>query len=264
MSRREVRSRMPRNSSLESTEPLGLLGELMMTSLVLGGHFEAGVLVGLDKDAYSAGVIDDVFVGDPVGDRGDDLIARVYERLDEVEDGVLAADRDETFGGGIVGTEVERMARDDGFAKLQGAAGVGVLGEIRFDGGNGSLLNVVGGGEVGLTGAEIDDVDAFAAKTVGVGRDLQGRRNADGGNALGYLCGGLHGYLPIYRYGENFLRRRTATGSGTKVETSPPRVMISLIRRELMKENSSPESRKMVSVSGRMRRFRSAICSSVS
>jgi hypothetical protein len=60
---------------------------------------EAFGFIGLDEDALAAGVIDHVLVGDPVGDGDDDLVAFIEEDLGEVEDGVLAADGDDTFGG---------------------------------------------------------------------------------------------------------------------------------------------------------------------
>ena len=71
------------------TPPEGLQGELMMIILVfgvmalldhVGGEGEAVGLVGFDEDALAAGVVDDVLVGDPVGDGDDDFVAGVDEQ----------------------------------------------------------------------------------------------------------------------------------------------------------------------------------------
>ena len=107
------------------------------------------------------------------------------QRLHQIEDGVLAADRDQAFAGRVVGSVVVVMARADGLLQLHGAAGRRVLGEIGVDGGDGGRLDVVGRREIRLAGAEIHDVDAFAAEAVGFGGDFHGGGFADARDALG-------------------------------------------------------------------------------
>ena len=101
------------------------------------------------------------------------------QRLHEIEDGVLAAHRDHAFGGRVFGAVIVVVAVADRLLQLQRPAGGRVLGEVGIDGGDGGLLDVVGRREVGLARAEIDDVDAFAAKPVGIGGDFHRRRFAD-------------------------------------------------------------------------------------
>ncbi len=78
------------------------------------------------------------------------------------------------------------------FAQFRRSAGVGVLGEVGIDRVDGGLLDVGGRREIRLASAEIDDVDAFAAQAVRIGRDLHRGRNTDRGDTFGYFSGGLH------------------------------------------------------------------------
>ena len=64
-----------------------------------GRQAEAFLLVRLDEDALAARVIHDVFVRDPVRHRDDHFIAGIDQRLRVVEQHVLAAHRDDAFGG---------------------------------------------------------------------------------------------------------------------------------------------------------------------
>jgi hypothetical protein len=70
--------------------------------------------------------------------------------------------------------------------QLGQAGGGGVVVEPRLGaGGHGRLDDVVGGGEVGLAGAEADDVLPGGLERLGLGVDGQGGRLGDGGDAAG-------------------------------------------------------------------------------
>ena len=74
----------------------------------------------------------------------------------------LPPTRDDAFGGLVVGAEILRVPLANGLLQFGCAAGRGVLGEVLFERADGRLLDVVGRGKVGLAGAEIHHVHAFA------------------------------------------------------------------------------------------------------
>ncbi len=93
-----------------------------------------------------------------------------------------------------------------------------------------------GVGKVRFARTEIDHVYAFAAQTVRVGGNLHSGRNADGRDSFGDLRSGLHQYLNLLLNRKVFSHAGCEHVGGTNCATSPPRVMISLIMRELMNE----------------------------
>ena len=103
----------------------------------------------------------------------------VDQHLHEVEDDVLAADRHHALGRRVGRAEVLGVALADRFLQLHCAAGSGVLGEIVLDGPDGRLFDVVGGGEVRLPGAEVDQVHAPRTQFLGVARHFHCGRDAD-------------------------------------------------------------------------------------
>ena len=94
------------------------------------GDFKALLFVGLDEHAMPASVVDHVFISHPVRHRNDDLVARIDQRLGDVEYGVLAAHRNHAFGHAVVGTEIFLMPLADSFAQFLRTAGGGVFGEV--------------------------------------------------------------------------------------------------------------------------------------
>ena len=129
-------------------------------------------------------VFDDVVERDPVGGGQDDFIALVDESRHGVENDVLGADAGDALVGRVCGTEVLRMPVADGFLELGDAAGGGVLGEVFIQGADGGLLDVVGRGEVGLTGAEGYDVNSFGFELGGLGGYGHGGGFADVRNSV--------------------------------------------------------------------------------
>ena len=152
---------------------------------IVGREGEAVGLVAFDENALAARVIHDVFVGHPIRNRDDHFVAVLDERLHQIENRVLAADRYQALGGRVSGAVIVMMARANRLLQLERSAGGRVLGEVGFDGGDGRLLDVVGRREIGFAGAEIHHVDAFAAKLVGIGGDFHCRGLADERDAVG-------------------------------------------------------------------------------
>jgi hypothetical protein len=141
---------------------------------------------GLDKARLAAGQVDHVRVADPVGRGDDDLVARVQGGDEGVVDDRLAARRDVHLGR-LVGQAVfAGELGADGFLQFRDAVDVGVLGLAGVDGGDGRLLDVVGGVEVGLAGAQADDVATFALQQAGFRRDRDGGGRLDAGQSGGF------------------------------------------------------------------------------
>ena len=116
-------------------------------------------------------------VGDPVGGGDDDFVAFVEQGGEGEVEGLFAADGDDDLGGGVV----ERVfAGELGgnclFERDDAGGGGGVLGGAAVQGVDGGLLDVIGGVEVGLAGAEADDVFALAAQLGGAPADGHGGR----------------------------------------------------------------------------------------
>ena len=149
------------------------------------GQREAFLLIGVDEHALAAGVVHHVLISDPVGHRDDDFVAGIDQRLRQIEDGVLAADGDDALLGVVGSAVVGLVAIANGLLQLFRATGIGVLGEVLIDGVDGGLLDVLGRRKIRLAGSEIDHVIAFAAQTVGVGRDFHGGRRADQRDSFG-------------------------------------------------------------------------------
>ena len=84
-----------------------------------GGEREAFALVGIDENALAAGEIHDVLIRDPVRDGDHHFIAGIDQRLRQVEDDVLAADRDQALGGLVGGAEILRVALADGLLQFE-------------------------------------------------------------------------------------------------------------------------------------------------
>ena len=163
---------------------LGALGagglELVNADLV--------VLVGPgeDLDRGPPGQGDGLGVGGPVGRGQQHLVAGVDECGEGLEDGLLTAVGDQDVVGGDLVAGVAQRLGGDGLAQGRQALGGGVLvvGRV-LRGGDGGLNDVVGGGEVGLSGAEADDGAAGGLEGLGLGVDGQSGGGGDGGQAGG-------------------------------------------------------------------------------
>src|SRR5215467_15413323 len=74
---------------------------------------------------------------------------------------IFPAYRGGDFLAAIVGVEIYRVAMDDRIFQLGRAPDGRVFGEVRLNGGNGRVLDVLGRREVRLASAEVDDVNAL-------------------------------------------------------------------------------------------------------
>ncbi len=149
------------------------------------GEREAGVLVGFHEYRRAARVAHDVLEGDPGRGRDDDLVAMVHQHLDGVEQGVFAAGGGDGLLAFVLGAEIAGVASHDGVAQLPGAAHRRVPGEVGLQGGDGGVLDVLGSIEMGLAGAEVDQVGARGAQAVGLVDHRQGGGNLDAVDSLG-------------------------------------------------------------------------------
>ena len=106
---------------------------------------------------------------------------------------MLAAVGDHDVGRRAVEAGVAQRLGRDGLAQLGQAGGGRVVVVLRVAaGGDGRLHDVLGGREVGLAGAEADDVLTLGLQGLGLGVDGQRGRLGDGGNACGDPCHGCH------------------------------------------------------------------------
>ena len=164
----------------------GIVGEVQQQDLGprrnslfqhLRGDGKIVLLFALDKDTLAAGVLHHVLKRDPVGNGDDDFVAMVDEYLEEIEQGMFAADRGDHLFALVIAAEISRVAFDDGIAQLFDSADGGVLREISLNGCNRGILDVLGGGKVGLASRKVNQVNALCAQLVAFGnRRQRGRR----------------------------------------------------------------------------------------
>ncbi len=146
---------------------------------------EAVGFVGGDEHALSTRVADDVLERHPCGRGDDDFVAVLDQDLEGIEERLFTSGGGNDFFALVGGTEVGGVAGGDGIAQLDDAGDGRVLGEIRLDGSDGSVLDVLRGMEVRLAGAEIDQVGAGFAHTVGFVGDGHGGGRFNAVDALG-------------------------------------------------------------------------------
>ncbi len=158
----------------------------------------------------------------------DHLVARLVERHRGVVERLFGAGGDDDFLGLDLDAVVEAIALADGVAQLEHAGRRRVLREVRIERRMRGVLDVFGRGEVGLAGAQIDDVDALAAQTIGFGAHLQSRGHRHPAHAR---CE-IHFAFCLLPFA--FSRSCSSTIGGTRPVISPPSVNTSLISRELM------------------------------
>src|ERR1051326_2132818 len=158
---------------------------------------------------------------------------------------MLSADRNHGFLALVVGAEVCRMALNDRIAQFRGPRRRCVLGEVRVDCGDGSVLDVLRGGEMRLAYAQVHDIHALLAQFVSLGNHSHSGGGLNASNAFGKFCDGYcfthwgHTYfpdlifLPSFTAGSNFSFNFCSTISGTNPSTVPPNFAISRTSREL-------------------------------
>ena len=149
------------------------------------------VRAGEDLHCCATGQGDGLGIGGPEGRGQKDLVTGVDEGGEGLEYGLLAAvGHQDVVGGDLVAGVAQRLG-GDGLAQDRQALGGGVLVVDRvLRGGDGGLDDVVGGGEVGFSGAEADDRAAGGLEGLGLGVNGQGGGRGDGGQSGGNtVCG---------------------------------------------------------------------------
>ena len=144
------------------------------------GHLEAGRHRGLDRHRLAAGEQHHVVIAHPIGRGENYLVARV-ERADEgVVQHLLAASADRDLRGFIVEAVLALELFGDRLFQLGDAIDVGVFRSLavadRLDRG---LLDVVGRVEIGLAGAQADDIAARRLERARLVGDGDGGRRFD-------------------------------------------------------------------------------------
>ena len=199
---------------------------------MIGAQPEAVVLVRADDHGRAAGQLDLLNERRPARHVRDDLIARPDEREGRVQQRLLAARRDDDFVRGIADPVVGPVACADGLPQVGDAHVGGVLREIAGNRGVGRLGDVMRGGEVGLAGAEVDDIDPLAAQPFGLDRPLHRRGHPHLAHAIGEPSGiATHAGRRVA--GRRPAVSRLATAGGTSSVIEPPRAAISRTSREL-------------------------------
>ena len=127
-----------------------------------GGELEVLGLGGGDHHGHAAHHLDELIVADPVGRGQDHLVAGVDQGPQSQVHQVLGTAAHHHLAGLVLQAVVRLHAAAYRLAQLHRAGGGGVAGHVLLDGGNARRLDLVGGIEVGLTGAEADDVDAVS------------------------------------------------------------------------------------------------------
>src|SRR5205085_9164083 len=120
----------------------------------------------------------------PVRNGDDDIVKVNNEGLNSVEERELAASGRNALSGGVIRVQVLTMTVGDGLAQLFDPGDGGVLGEIAFDGSNGRVLDVARSVEVGLAGAEVNEVGAFGAQLRGFIHHRKRGRELDAADAV--------------------------------------------------------------------------------
>ena len=214
--------------------PVGLPGELMMMPRVRGVT-ASRIVRGVDREAVlgmrprqhrrRVGQLDLLGERRPVRRVRDDLVARAEQRQRRVVERLLAARGDDDLRFRVLDAVVGAIAVADRALQVGDAGRRRVAREVLVERLVRRRLDRVGRREIGLAGAEIDDLDARAPQPIDRGGHLHGGRT---GNA----CGAIrqpHAFLA-----RPFSRRRCSTSSGTRPCTRPPSEKTSLISRELM------------------------------
>ena len=111
----------------------------------------------------------------PVRRVHDHFVAGLEERHGRVEQRLLGAGGDDDFVRPVGDAVVVLVARADRLAQLQDARRRGVVREVGVERRVRRRLDVLGRREVRLARAEVDDVDALTAQSVGFRRDAQRR-----------------------------------------------------------------------------------------
>ena len=147
---------------------------------LLGGDLKVLGLGGVDDHGHAAYHADQLDIADPIGGGEDHLVPRVDQGAQGHIDACLRAVGHGDVLEVIVQPAVGLQPLADGLAQLHGAHAGGIAGIVVADGLDTGLLDVVGGGEIGLARAEADDVLALGLHLLEHGVDGHGAGGLDG------------------------------------------------------------------------------------
>ncbi len=145
---------------------------------------------GLKVHNLAAGILDDVFEGDPVRHRQNYFVAVVYQHLDDVEERQLAAGGKHGLVDRVVRSEIAGMPLDNRLAQLWNAGHDGVASEVRLKRGNRGVLDVAGCSEMRLARSKIHHVRSLGTELGGFGGYGHRGGDFDPPNAIGKELGG--------------------------------------------------------------------------
>ena len=139
---------------------LGLGGDGSLE--LCGGNLEFVLDACLDELADTTRVANHLAVGNPVGSRDDDLVARIDKALNQLEDALLGTRGDND----LLGFELEIVVAFELIADSLTQVGITrngrIVGEVLVDGLLGGFLGLVGGVEVGFADRKAYDVLALS------------------------------------------------------------------------------------------------------
>ena len=158
-------------------QPLGLRRDRRLERC--GRHLEAVFEGGVDKHRLTTGQQRDVGIGNPVWCGDDHLVAGVKRRHHRVVDDRLSARRDKSLFGRVVEPVLALELGADSLFQFGDTIDRGVFRLTRVDRLDRRCLDIIGGVEIGFTGAQADDIATGGLEFGGLRRD-------------GYGCGGLN------------------------------------------------------------------------
>jgi len=150
-----------------------------MTLHLRRGENETFLFIGIDEHALAGREVDHVLVRHPVGNRDDHFIARIDQRLHQIEDRVLAADGRDALLRRIGRSVAALVIVADGLFQFHRAADGRVLGEVLPQRFNRRVFDIVGRRKIRLACAEVHYVDTFAALAIRFRGHLHGGRFTD-------------------------------------------------------------------------------------
>ena len=176
---------------------------------VLLTQAEAALRRTRDRHGLAVGQQRDVRIRDPVRRRDDDLVAGIEGRHEGVEDDLLAAAAHGDLVGRVVQSVFPLELVADGLAQLRRPGDGGIPGLAPVHGRLRRLDDVRRRVEVGLAGAEADDVAPLRLQVAGLLGDGDGGRGLDAGKALGDERHGVFAILLCRGESVSGGRRRT-------------------------------------------------------
>ena len=157
-------------------EQLGLLGDGVLQ--LLRSHLEIAFDARADNDRLSTRELHHLRIAHPVGSGDDNLVSGVDQSQYGIAHPLLAARSHDNLGRSILQPVLTLQLVSDGLAEDEITWNGRIFGEVVVDGLLASLLDVVGGIEVGFANTHVDHVDTLSTHLVASLRHGQrGRRS---------------------------------------------------------------------------------------